>query len=756
MQNLIGDRWLVGGHGRNGGGTPPFVPPVPTFSGAMVPVSGEDDANYGYWQIADVGNDGQLTFDKACTFDMECIPSGGTAGGGQYQQPGGGGGASVPTYSTHTVSAGAVLNISMGAPGAKSSFGQAPNPGTGITIPELGIAADPGGTGGNGSNTAAHRYGLSGACGGGGNQALDNPIYNALGTLGGDGSVRGNGTKKQSGSGGGAAGDAGPGDDPDRAPAGPGVVSWLGDTVCAGGQGGWNVEVKNGDDATGYGCGGEGGSMTGTQSVTGGLGGPPRLVIRIAPAFEMSRPVIGPETIYNFPFPLNAAMTAAQVPLAFTTNIDGAYEARPVYHDDETPAADWISLGTVAGGSFDSAVTVPLCGRAVRWEIRRVGEVGTRTFVQPGMPWITSADIMFTGQSNSKLQWNGASSALPIDGTEAGLLPYAAFVGADASDEFSPDIWGLVYCNSTSLNAFAEEWYDATGIPICLIHGGRSSSAIAYHLQASTDISPYNIFTKYQGALALVPYMHGIGWYQGETDCVTAPNLSQYTSDANQLRSELAALTGQTATDIPWLAVDLGSWGDASAAQEGYWSEMKLHQADWSNQMTNGHFRCINGDFVRKDAYHADPQIGGYDRLMKRAARTMAWMLGKASDPGRFRATSGTATNTTTTTIALSHNAFGTDFSFVAMNHEAVPTEGTPVAAASADALFEVLEDGSSTPTACTAVRTDAGTVTLTHAAIPQAGRQWRIRSDAAVAQAVVDNSPYSWPLEIADWTPCI
>ena len=426
----------------------------------------------------------------------------------------------------------------------------------------------------------------------------------------------------------------------------------------------------------------------------------------------------------GFVYALNAARTTASVPVSgMFTGTPGAIQAR-VVTDVGVQVVGWSTIEVAPeGGTFSGSISVPEQGmQALRAEVRANG--ATQGAVAQSGLWSVGLVFLFYGQSNMVLSSLGGSADIGLNKCYDATSP--AFGGQDAG-----------------LAAFMSEMNDLADLPVLAVVGGQGGTGID---GLSDGDAP---MIEMQAAIGLyAPTLHGIVWNQGEGDAITTFAASVYPPKLAALHATLVTETGQAVSGVPLVLSSLMSTSrDDGYSPDNVWADFKdMQRALDGNAITpNVHFAGGTDDMVRTDNFHS--YGGSYALRNAREAYKMAEVLGYVSGDPTFEIVNVVAANPTSTTLTLSHG-LGTDFSIVAVDH----VDGAEVPTAAGPIIYglAVSDDDWATSEAATGVRTDATTITLTHAALGGGERHARYlygRQMDDLAGIVVDNSAYAFPL---------
>ncbi|ARE40922.1 hypothetical protein RGUI_2781 [Rhodovulum sp. P5] len=700
------------------------------------PVTSSDD-DFDYLSFTSAG---AIEVTKAGYVDAELIGPGGSGGAKRYARSGGGGAGEI-VRSVVWLDAG-VYTID---PGDGGTAGYDPGDGSDNTEPvqsaattAFGLTALSGGIGGS----AVLDNGGPGPAAGGGAQGTGSDYE--IGSIAGYGGGTSAGSQAAGGGGGwSASGESSSGDQGGDAGAGfytdfLGVGEW----VCEGGAGATNVgiaatapqgiggvgAIKNGSGPTagGIGSGGGGAAITASAGYSG-RGGAGRVAIRTPKDTTIGAIGIAEPASRNKPYPLNLTRTHAAVPFAGTTALpDGAVIQARVVDAEGTIVLDWHDAAIASGNAFSATIQVPAHRHACHFEARKKGSAISWRQVQE---WFTALCIAYYGQSNAvRVGSNtGGSYAMPYpamyvydsEGEDAGGDAVVASV-------FGPNEDGR------GVSALVDELTALTNVPVAVAVFGRGATSIT---QIRSGFDTFTSLTK--GIDEIGGFLHAIIIHHGEADQASM-TMPTYAGHFDGLHGDIASYTGQAKSDVPVFFSSL----TGVTATSTTWPAFRQDQQDTLPGLgSNWHFVAPWDDATRIDQYHAT--VESYERRCRREARALAAFWGYVSALSTFQVSSAVANDTTTTTLTLSHD-LGDDVALVAITHGATDNVTT---AGSLTGAFQVSEDGGATWVAATAVRTDANTVTLTHAAVSTTGRTFSYNYNETIDEAVRDNSGYAWPL---------
>jgi hypothetical protein len=730
--------------------TPSSVYPVASFTGPMVVT---EDATYTYYTLT---GDGDLTFDRASSVEVEINGGGGGGGGTQYGSGAGGGGAGARFVRLASVATGTTYPVSVGAGGAggvPGTSGAAP----GGASTAFGITAAGGGGGGTRNVSTT---GQNGGCGGGNHSSKDasNGSY-GRGSFGGSG-AGGSSPERVGGGGGGMGGDATfitkyarVGSVASPSLGGQGLPSLLpGVTVCSGGRGGRKINPGHGAPGVNPGDGGSGAGSTNNIMYDGGAGANGQVVIRVpksGPALALSIDEAGMDTdadgVYRqdpvgWGYALRATLDSADIPVRGTLTGGAMQIEARVLDADDNEIVGWTALGIPSDGvPFDYSISVPASGLEHRLEAR----VRSRpsVFYRQRVLWHTAYTVTGYGQSNWLHAQSQTGDESPTDFPEDsffvvigdGTPSYPEFVKRNA--QLGSGVFTLIRDLRAQL-----------GLPVMVVTGGQGGASVGI----LADPENPSMMAMVSG-LDASRGTNAILYSQGEGNATGEADMAVYASLLSSIRSQFTAAAGPVAGDVPIIISPICT---QAVYESSGWMWIKNMQKDYlPANLANCYCAAPWDDAVRYDNFHCYSE--SYARRLAREARLIAYLVGFDTDPGEFRIASVAATDATTTTVTVSHNNIGNDIELITTPHGS--GDGIVDPAASINS-FEVTVDGWTTVVPTTAVRTDATTITLTHAAIATSGRRLRYFYGARPgyesgtgfeANGVVrDNSAFHYPLQ--------
>lgn len=415
-------------------------------------------------------------------------------------------------------------------------------------------------------------------------------------------------------------------------------------------------------------------------------------------------------------FQRTAGQTTGPVSIAgtYSGGDPSSVQAQCLKVSDNSVVVDWTGLTSAsigAGAWSGSLAGVPQGGgyyiKARPANATGLAATGSNSFFV-GM-WL----IMY-GQSNM-LNMSSTSTSPPAANTGTGYYDNTGFRSPPAAD-------GVRYLLN-NLNT-------ATGIPCAALNGAVSGVPISW-------LSKGDPSGDYTALAAQITAAGGdfewIVWHQGEGDSANATTEGAYQAALDQLHADLCTDFGRTKATaklvVAGLAVVTG--GASGFGNDASWDQMERTLLDVPTNLANAYYSHSNRD---ANIINANVHWDGtsYGHAGQRYARTISTLLGSTTGTPPWAIASSAVVNGTTTTVVLTPG-LGTDFT---------PTSGITG--------FDISGDNGGTWSACTGVRTNATTITLTHASVAtNSNRKLRYQYgiDPDVSGCVLDNSSLASPL---------
>lgn len=376
---------------------------------------------------------------------------------------------------------------------------------------------------------------------------------------------------------------------------------------------------------------------------------------------------------------------------------------------DNSLVTDWTDLSdvTFGSGAFSGKLAGVPQGAGYYRDVRVKNATGvTSTDTTPFMIGIALACY---GQSNMGAMFATASSPPTASSNTAYFngTNWAAVPGADGVREL--------------LNVVQS----VAGVPCFAVDGSVSGTGIA----ALAKGDAYDAF------IAKVLAMQGAEfflWRHGESAAAgSGMSEATYLGYLSQLHADLASDIGRTKAQIPGIASSL-AWANESPTvyDNDKWDLVQRTLLDVET-LASFKFSHSNMDAVLA-ADHLHETGADCLKSADRYARSITTLLGVTTGYPKWNISSAATVNGTTTTVTLAHG-LGSDFT---------PTSGITG--------FEISGDNGGTWATCTGVRTDATTITLTHASVATTNARklrYQYGKSCDVSALVLDNSSLAVPL---------
>lgn len=344
--------------------------------------------------------------------------------------------------------------------------------------------------------------------------------------------------------------------------------------------------------------------------------------------------------------------------------------------------------------------------------------------------------VLSTGQSNSlPTGVDGAGGITPISGTNmVGAAPgYTLYAGANI-----PAASGA----KTLLNSIRT----ATGLPVGLCCGGKAGASLAQLLLGDPgDAWTINLLPAIQAAggdFELVVFTQG----EADTSFVYGTSVpghglptqrALWIEQLNTYHTQLATLAGRSLSGVQFLLSVIGRVEGGQTFQDYGWAYERYTIQEAARRLFGSQVYLSHSNVdLALDPIDSPPihyTTAGRIANGARFAQTINSLLGVATTPAYFSILGATAVDATTTTIQLQHKS-GTDFT---------PTSPTDITG------FTLSGDGGATvisPT--TARRTNATTITLTHASLGLTRKvAYQYGTNPDITNCVFDNSTLAVPL---------
>jgi len=414
-------------------------------------------------------------------------------------------------------------------------------------------------------------------------------------------------------------------------------------------------------------------------------------------------------------FQRSAAQTSGPVSAAgtYTGGTPNAIELQVLKVSDNSVVKDWTAAsGSIGGGAWSATVTGVPQGGSYYVKARPANAPG---LAQTGAnPFYVGILIVMYGQSNMLYMSSRAAS------------PPAAAAG---TTYFNGSAWAAVPA-ANGVRELLNGLTAATGCPCAALNGAIAGVPIASLVKGQTAY--INLAAQIAAASGDFEF---IVWHQGEGDSANGTSQATYLAALSQLHSDLVTDFGRSKAQSPIIVAGLArvEGGAGGFGNDVSWDAMERTLLDGATTNASTYYSHSNRDAVMfsGDSVHWDGTSCG--RAGKRYARTISTILGATSGYPNWHIASSAVVDGTTTTVDVAHG-LGTDFT---------PTSGITG--------FEASGDNGASWVACTAVRTSATRITLTHASIATNSSrkiryQYGINPD--VSGAVLDNSSLAAPLD--------
>lgn len=379
---------------------------------------------------------------------------------------------------------------------------------------------------------------------------------------------------------------------------------------------------------------------------------------------------------------------------------------------DNSVVTDWTDLSdvTIGGGSFSCRLAGVPQGAGYYRDVRAKNT--TSVSAADATPFMVGIGLACYGQSNMGAMFAAASS-----------LP-----AADANTAYFNGTNWVAVPNADGVRELLNVVQSVAGVPCFAVDGSVSGTGIA--ALAKGDASGY-----YDAFIAKVLAMQGAEfflWRHGESAAAgSGMSEATYLGYLSQLHADLASDIGRTKAQIPGIASSL-AWANESPAvyDNDKWDLVQRTLLDVET-LASFKFSHSNMDAVLL-ADHLHQTGADCLKSADRYARSITTLLGVTTGYPKWDISSAATVNSTTTTVTLAHG-LGSDFT---------PTSGITG--------FEISGDNGGTWAACTGVRTDATTITLTHASVATTNARklrYQYGKSCDVSALVLDNSSLAVPL---------
>lgn len=394
-------------------------------------------------------------------------------------------------------------------------------------------------------------------------------------------------------------------------------------------------------------------------------------------------------------------------------------QARVVNFDTGAEVVSWTTIDPApAEGSWSGALTVPQ-GSPYRLQVRRLG--GSE---------IVSSDARFGvgifalsyGQSNIGGMWNNASGAAVRD--------YAYVNQHFSGSVFSGTEFGW-FNPVAPIRGFYDEVATRSGLPIVTIDASVAGSTVG----ALTTTGPG---TRYQAMLDAVAIVgetpEYVVWKEGEADAATG-NVN-FRANTATLFDQMEASFGLSTGQLKFLVVNLGPSGGSET--DANWQQMHDDNAALCAAEARCTYAGTSMDHALADTVHST--VLNYERQAARLGYTLSLVEGDETVSHIFEIS--TAVRSGSDVIVTVDHGIGTDFVMIDSTSDSRTTGATVTG-------FELSDDGGSSYTVVTGVRTNSTTITLDASALGTVDRLRYLYGRSPVRTGlVVDNSALQQPLE--------
>lgn len=414
--------------------------------------------------------------------------------------------------------------------------------------------------------------------------------------------------------------------------------------------------------------------------------------------------------VSNFVHALNQARTSATIPVSGVYIGTSADIQERVVNASGTEIVGWTTVQAGAtGNTYSGTLTIPATNAALYRQSRKGTDLTTMR--QQATNFQVGLHIIASGQSNLGV-WLATQNSPPAQNARS--IVYNALTNS---------FGGTV---GNGVRAFMNDIVTNMSFPVMVIHAYQSGVSISSLGSGST------VYTALSAAItALSAKVHGFIWNQGEGDANGSSPMStaSYASALAAIHSGYAGAAGQTSADFPLLFSSIATYGGATDTynSDTKWANFHDTQRALHGLNSNQWFAECRLDMVR--AGTAPGSIDGYHQQAKsaevsshRLADFYKNLIAGSGTQNPWFITGASATSATTTTVTLTH-ALGTDFAVKLLPHGdgiGLLTAGTTIQG------FAVSVDAWGTSLACTASKTNATTIVLTHASCSTTGRKLR------------------------------
>lgn len=385
------------------------------------------------------------------------------------------------------------------------------------------------------------------------------------------------------------------------------------------------------------------------------------------------------------------------------TYVDGTLtgiEAQVLRAGDDVVIKDWTALGNVVivGGTWSGVLSdVPQGATPGVQYYAKVRAANATGVVATGATnWAMGAVFLAYGQSNTGTFFGYLSGTTPAPTT--GTYVYDC--------ESTTITWKTPGSNNAGNGAitFMNGMAALLGCPIGFVACGQPGANIDGLSDMSVPNAGFNRLVDGNGVSGGLVGGQVVDcemwlWIHGEANA-NGTSKNYYYYHLGLIQSQLCARFGRTTAQFPGMECSLATLLDAAATDRD-WSLMRSIQFyAGTGGLANITYSNSIVDATMQDTIHLDGE--GQELNGARFVRTATYLYGSGGAPAHFELSGGTTVNATTTTLTVTHTGGATDI--------------TPSASITG---FEVSGDNGATWVApSAAVRTNATTVTLTHASM--------------------------------------
>ncbi len=383
-------------------------------------------------------------------------------------------------------------------------------------------------------------------------------------------------------------------------------------------------------------------------------------------------------------------------------------EARVLRVSDDSVVKDWTALSgvTIGGGSYSGKLAGVPQGAGYYRQVRCAN--ATSVTASDAKAFMIGIGLACYGQSNMNAML-GASTAPEAANANTTLFDGTNWIAVPHADGAR-----------VLLNTIAT----VSGVPCFATNGSQNGTGL--DALGKGHGSGY-----YAAFLARVQAMQGAEfflWRHGESAASGFGMLqAEYLSRLGTLHGDLATDLGRTKAQIPGIVSTLAT--TSTGFDTVLWDDCQrtLIECGTLPSIVMSH---SNMDETLLDGLHTNG-AGSY-KAGKRYARAVTTLLGLTTGYAKFAISGGAVVSDTTTTISIVHGS-GTDF-----------TPSTGITG------FEVSGDNGATWVTPTADRTNATTITLTHAALATDSNRkvrYQFGKSPDMSNPILDNSDMAAPL---------